>query len=132
MLELISHQDGPTATWALIRALIGGIQPKQGWWAPSPSAINRRWEPLARVERFNATVHPPSVALPAPGCPTGDATASLLRHQHRRKIKLQPHGLHPLFPLFLSGSLCWMYPCVYPAWKRFSPTVLHLVILKNI
>jgi hypothetical protein len=33
-VRLISHQDGLTATWALTRALIEGVQPKHGWWAP--------------------------------------------------------------------------------------------------
>jgi hypothetical protein len=57
MLELISHQDGPTVTWALTHALIGGVQPKHGWWAPVAQChIRRGWEPLARGARFTVTI----------------------------------------------------------------------------
>jgi hypothetical protein len=52
---LISHQNGPTTTWALTHALIGGAQPISGWWAPSHCTIKRRWGPAAHRLRFTCS-----------------------------------------------------------------------------
>jgi hypothetical protein len=64
LVRLISHQDGPTAIWALTRALIGGAQPISGWWAPVALRNKRRWGPAAHGMRFTySRVSPPSKTL---------------------------------------------------------------------
>jgi hypothetical protein len=59
LVRLISHQDGPTATWALTRALIGGAQPISGWWAPVVQChIRGGWELRAQDARFTVATIP--------------------------------------------------------------------------
>jgi hypothetical protein len=72
---LISHQDGPTSTWTLTRALIGDAQPISGWWAPVALRNKRRWGPTAYCTRFTCSRVSPQSKNPSPirgGCAASD------------------------------------------------------------
>ena len=89
MLVLISTVWAQRTKRALTRALIGGAQPVEGWWAPVAQHTykRKRWGSVARGPKFVILLPPPTETLADRGCAeaagssTGAAPAS--RHQHR-------------------------------------------------
>ena len=88
MLVLISTVWAQRTKRALTRALIGGTQPVEGWWAPVAQHTykRKRWGLVALCPKFVAFA-PPTETLADRGCTeaagssTGAAPAS--RHRHR-------------------------------------------------
>jgi hypothetical protein len=100
---LIFHRDGPTATWTLTHALIGGIQPYSWLVGPRRTVPIRRGEGQGLHTRGSLPPphhpHPspiPRVALPAAGSTTSVSSPSPLHHPHihaaARTSLLHRHG----------------------------------------
>jgi hypothetical protein len=115
---LISHQDGPTATWALTHALIGGAQPISGCWALVALCNKRRWGPRLTVRG--------GLPLPPPHC------SNPVRSERGAASGGKPPPTSPL-PLHcatvssptLASPTTWPTPAPPPR----PPTVRHLTSL---
>ena len=69
MLVLISTVWAQLTKRALTRALIGGAQPVEGWWAPVAQHTykRKRWGSVAQCPKFVA-LYPPTETLADQGC----------------------------------------------------------------
>jgi hypothetical protein len=103
-IRLISHQDDPTAIWALTsRPDRGRPAHWHGWWAPSHSAYKRRWGSGAPDTRFTAAAEAPIVLT---------LVRSRERHCQRREAPPSSPHCHP----------CAISTSMTPSGRLYSTT----------
>ena len=98
MLVLISTVWAQWTKRALTRALIGGAQPVEGWWAPvvQHTYKRKRWGRQWQVVQSSSPFAPPTETLADQGCAeaTGSATSSPSSPGDHGTVRRHPCASH--------------------------------------